>query len=181
VRWALIVFVALLVAGCADEPAPVRAERVSIQPLVLEDLPTPDAVEEPAEGTKGCALLLELTDESTGKRVSATVALYRLDVPADDQWTEGDALEREIEHHRGPCRVQGLPAGRYRIRVARQRDGTDDPPSFDVSGPETRVQFALPMPRGFQGRLIVVDERGAPIRRGRSGFRSSNSSLVHCI
>jgi len=169
----------LLFAGCADEPAPVRAVRIAIQPLVSQSAAVPPGdLKEPTGEAQGCALLLELTDESTGNPVSADLYLYRLDVPADERWTQGDVLERELAHGRQPCWVRNLPAGRYRIRVTEQRDGSVDPPSFLVAGPETRIRLALPMPRWFRASLLVVNERGERLRRGRRRFDSYRCGRV---
>jgi hypothetical protein len=167
-----------MLVGCAGDAPRPRAARDTAR--AVRATVVPSSVDERADTTpdseRGCTLTLDLTDQATDERVSTECKLYRLDVPADAEWTRGDLLERTVDHGPRPCRVRGLPDGRYRLRIDAQRCGSEDPPPFTVSGAETRVSFSIPMPREFHGRLIVVDEQGAPIRSGRSRFGSHEFS-----
>jgi len=110
-----------------------------------------------------CSLFLSLVSLETGEAVASPVKLFRLGAPGNERWTAGDQLQVEWNVPKEGVWFRGLPEGRYRLRAAAQRHPSDDPLCFSVRGAVTRLQFALPMPREFRGRLIVVDECGRTI------------------
>jgi len=192
-RWVLLLFVAAVAGLCllCDEPATSRARRDSVElevrrnkthaalpgvtreadveaeeaELEVEEEMGPPPEDPISEGD--CSLFLSMTSAETGKSVHSRVKLFRLGVAGNEHWTAGDQLHVELDVPDDGLWIHKLPEGNYRIHAAGQRHPSDDPFRFSVRGAVTEKSFALPMPRVFRARLVVVDERGQPINAAR--------------
>jgi len=127
-----------------------------------------------------CSFFVSLTSAETGAPVASSVKLFRLGAPGNEHWTRGDQLQADVKVPKEGIWIHRLPEGVYRIHAAAQRHPSDDPFRFTVRGSVTEKQFALPMPREFHARLVIVDERGRPVLSGRrrKGFSSGLGRTV---
>jgi len=114
-----------------------------------------------------------VVDDATGLPLKTAVVLWRLGLPADAEWTEGDLEVGSADAGEGPARFEGLPAGRYRAHLPGKRMGSEDPPEFTHPGGAMEVVLRMRPPGSFRVRLRLFDEAGgsvtaAGMRRGRS-------------
>lgn len=158
----------------AAPPPPSRARtRVHTAEPRQDDEPEPGTVDAPpgplVDGDVGKehrgvgeeTLDLFLLDAATDELVHSRVRLWRLGVPADDRWPEGDHIQDEL-HVAGSKRVEQLPAGRYRLEVWAAAPGTEDPPEFVVAaGQENTLRARIELPGEVPLGLRVYDEVGA--------------------
>jgi hypothetical protein len=150
--------------------APARDETPP-EPLVLERPPY-DPLPEECEGavpllerTFGDATLrLRLRDDRDGEPAAMRVRLWRLDVPEDAEWSEGDELRAAIDVPEEGVTIERLPAGRYRIQCFDAREAPD-PPEFELADGVNEREVDVPVRRWFRLRLRIVDEHGEVVRR----------------
>jgi len=189
VRWILVLFscaVALLGLLCR-EATPARARRVGGPTVAMvaprasgpeqaaeEEPETDESAPQDAPETGKCRLFVSLVSLDTNLPVATKLRLYRLDVPASKQWTRGDQLQAEREVPQEGAWFDALPEGEYRVHALGQRDESDDPAAFTVTGDTTSVNLTLPMPRSFTAQVVVVDEHGRPLARAETGYGFSS-------
>jgi hypothetical protein len=127
-------------------------------------------------GVGACTLVLAFVDDALGEPFATGFDLWRLDAPGNPEWTHGD--QRQTRHAEGveAFRIPDLPAGRYRLHVHGARKAGPDPPAFEVSGALTRVRVVVAAPPEIQVRLLVFDERGNRMDRGRRQARGCGST-----
>jgi len=113
-----------------------------------------------------CALLLHLIDAGTGEPVASTVDLWRLDAPANADWTAGDQLQLTSDVAAEGTKLKSLPAGVYRPVCIAARFSSEDPAPFRVEGPTTEVTLRIEMPRSLYASVQVVDVDGEPVPSG---------------
>jgi len=182
--WTLLSF--LLAASCAADArlVPAGGPRDRLWP---EDAVSPakDAeqeeyaagrVDESSRGAGDASFVVRVLDETTGAPVAAAARLWRLDVAADATWAAGDHLQRRLSLPAGPARVAGLPVGRYRLQIDHQRVGAEDPPAFDVGTNEMSLDVRVLPPRKFHVRVVVVDEDGRRLTKGRIAVGTVNAT-----
>jgi hypothetical protein len=93
------------------------------------------------------------------------VHLWQLDAPATEHWTRGDRRWATLRVGTSGKVVEGLPEGLYRVECEAQLRGVVAPPPFAVRGDRTEVELPVRLPREFEVRLRVVDERGRAVTR----------------
>ncbi|MDF1837127.1 MAG: hypothetical protein P1V35_04610, partial [Planctomycetota bacterium] len=166
--------------GIHDSSSPVRKAAEEQEPIVeeiFEDGGADDDFEEAIDSfavlqdywakdplPKGtCSLSLNFYDSETGEAVSGTASLWRLGVPANEWWTEGDRWKDQFDVKQGFANVGELVPGRYRVYAHFARLGADSAPEFAVEGGQTSIRIPVHMPRPSQARLHLVDFQGSPV------------------
>ena len=141
------------------------------EPLVLERLPYDPLPSECAgavpaiERTYGAATLrLRLRADPGGGAAAMRVRLWRLGVPEDAAYSEGDELRAALDVPEEGVTIERLPAGRYRVQCLDARDAPD-PPEFGISDGVNERDVEVPVRRGFRLRLRIVDENSAVVQR----------------
>lgn len=167
-------------------PQPVERPMDAVVEEVLEEIAEEDiafvmvdpkdAPPDPVQ-TGDCTLALTLTSDIDATPLSTTFELWRIGEPGNEHWTAGDRRIQTLETEEGRATVHDLAAGRYRVHAHGQRDKSNDPKAFAVSGAMTEITLSLPAPRRFQVRLRVYDQAGRFVLRGhkQSGGASSYS------
>lgn len=143
----------------APEP-PVIEEPAAVAAPEAPSLP-PDVAEQ-----GDCALLLRLLNAETGRPVASVVDLWRLDAPANADWTAGDQLRVTVEVSNEGAKLESLPAGIYRPVCIGARYSSEDPPPFRIEGPTTEITLRIEMPRILHAFVKVVDVDGRPVPTG---------------
>lgn len=115
--------------------------------------------EDPPE-TGECTLQLYLVDRETGERVAGTVELWRLDAPANEDWSRGDQLQTKFGVEPEGRLVEDLPAGVYRPYVQSTARGAEFAPSFAVQGRWTTQEVPVTRALLVEATLVVIDEQG---------------------
>jgi len=173
--------------------APVR-KRSRVQLVDPVPDPTPEAdpvvekvsaprridgeIPEDERGTGSAAVKLTLVNAVTSVPIESRVRMWRLGVPADEDWPAGDHIHDEFRIA-GSRLVTDLLPGRYRLEVWAAAPGTDDPPEFEVrDGESNAVTLSVELPETKAMRLRVLNEFGVELITGRSrpmgdGSRSS--------
>lgn len=172
-------FAVILLARADREDRVVRISRPAA-PLeeTAVDPPTPAARASPPDPERDAAeagrpeqgtarLFLRLLDEASGEPTESEVQLWRLGVPADSEWTEGDLLQETLDVGTAGVLVEDLPCGRYRVFALEQRDGSEDPGEFEVGETGATAVLRIPMPGLLTVRLALLDEHGRPISEMR--------------
>ncbi len=154
-----------------EERVPVEAVQI---PVIEEDASSPTA-DEPVPQPQPPAprppescdarLFVRLADGETGSPVAMEVRLWRLGVPEDERWTEGDLEVATMAVTTTGGFVEGLVPGRYRLSCPGRREGAEDPPEFSVRSGDNDFVGSLSMPRTFRVHLRVYDEEGRPLER----------------
>lgn len=162
-------------AAPPPEPPEVREE----SPVSVPAAPGPGEEDEIVEirpdlEAELVRLRLGLVDRHTGLPVAASVRLWRLGIPEDEEWTAGDHVERQLDLPEEGGLVERLPAGRYRVQCDDQREGSEDPPEFVLAEDAARV-LTVAMPRSFEVRLRVFDETLEPVTRGMLSDRTNST------
>lgn len=167
--------------GVQEPSKPIRESAGMEEPIIEEEPDDPgvdDEFEESffrVDGDNGywkpdpiekgnCSLRLTLIDSLSGRPVSGDVDLWRLCVPGNEWWTEGDQQQGRLSAKQGTVLVNDLPAGFYRAYVHRARSGSESAPRFMVEGELTSVQILVESPRPECMRLHLVDSDGFPVQ-----------------
>ena len=124
-------------------------------------------------------LLLRLVDGDSGLPVSMRVRLWRVGIPEDEEWTQGDEAVGSVTVEENGSLVESLVPGRYRFHAPDQRKEAEDPPDFPVLPGENDLTARVLMPRTLIVHLRVFDEDGRPLERGnrRTTINSTYFSL----
>jgi len=154
--------------------APTETEPDDMEELADEmlDEQHPDPIE-----LGECSLFLEVFESETREPVATEVLIWRLDAPGNEHWKRGDQLQTRVEVDEHGSWVHELPEGRYRARCVVQRQMSDDPVEFVVSGATTsyRLDIDLPGERPLLVQLFRADGRAverAEFQLARYGISS---------
>jgi len=150
----------------AEVPAPAEETEETARPATT--LP-PDPLERGE-----CALYVRFVDAATGQPVATSVDLWRLNAPGNEDWLEGDQLQRSAEIPAEGVTLHDLPEGEYRPVCAAERITAEDPPPVRVAGPLTAVTIAIELPGTFHVFLKVYDANGRLVPE--AGVRRSGES-----
>ena len=121
-----------------------------------EHLPVPDDPPETGE----CTLQLYLVDRETGQRIAGKVELWRLDAPANEDWSRGDQLQTTLGVEPEGRVVEDLPAGVYRPYVQSAARASEFAPSFAVQGRWTTQEVTVTRALLVESTLVMIDEQG---------------------
>jgi hypothetical protein len=148
----------------SNEPEPDAEAPVLEIPVVTESAP------------ERCSLHLQVRDWVTGRALSGKVALWRLGIPGDAEWTAGDQLERVLHVPEEGAVVEDLPAGIYQaVSAARRRDGQDSP-AFTVPVPGDRILLTVEARRRRPTYVAVFDSAGVPVPNVDVYWRSGSGA-----
>lgn len=150
---------------------PEEIEEPEPEPVADEDLP-PDPV-----GRGDCALTIRLHGIGTRAPVAASIQLWRLGAPGNDDWTAGDQLQLRCDVPLEGTSLHDLPAGRYRIFSGDARRGAHDPPEFTLEDGHSDADLPMDMPRRMSATLLILDERGGQITEATRTDGGSGSSF----
>jgi len=175
---AAFVALACLLAACRSVSPPRDDSALAPTPLAADFATVPagekwspqDGAGSVAAASRGhgdASLAVRFVDADSGAAAGMSARLWRLGVAADAAWTAGDHVQAAFVVDDAAARIDGLPTGRYRLQLDEQRRGAPDPPEFVVGEGETRLEFRVRAPRRFHAWLVVVDEEGRRIERGR--------------
>lgn len=164
--------------GDAIQPAPTEdalAQRPSADLLsgteeasraapALQDQPADEADAAAPEATGVVEFFLH--DGATGVPALSRIALWRLGLPEDSEWTAGDArIEGQLIIPPTGLRIEELPHGRYRAVVFRSGLGAEDAPEFLHDKNYTRVELPI-VPQGrSELRVHLYDDLGRRLTR----------------
>ena len=166
----------------AQEEEPLEVELLRPWPVESEE-PPPWEIQAPpqlpvypiAPEVRDARLVLRLVDDETGRPVAMAVRLWRLGVPEDERWTEGDIEIETVPVDEEGTTLRDLVPGRYRLFADGQRMDAPDPPEFALTSGENAVETRVVVARTIPLFLRVFDEEGRSVERGRiqvlgSGF-----------
>ncbi len=165
-----------------QEPFKPTREAAAVEEPIIEEEPSEPSVDDDIEGSisswearqryweldplqKGsCTLSLTFYDAVSRQAVSGDARLWRLGVPANEWWTEGDRSHGRLKVKDGLVTVEDLPPGRYRAYAHFAQRGADSAPEFLVEGDLTSIEIPVEMPRPRLARLHLLDIHGLPVQ-----------------
>lgn len=152
-------------------PSPIRKEVLAVPEPETGDLGTGTRVARPVgtERRGACRLHLTAFDAFSGKPVATTVDLWRLDLPADAEWKQGDQRLGAFEVGVEGSVIDRLEVGRYRVVIGTADPRQPDPPPIRISGRTNRATLLVVPPRPVTAHLELYDRLGRPVTRAWRG------------
>ena len=118
-----------------------------------------------SRGVGTSTLRLKLVSADDGRTVAMPVRLWRLGLPADEDWLAGDQIQARAEVPPEGATFEQLPAGRYRVECLDARRGAPDPAEFEVRDGANVQTLEIRPRRSHRFQLRIYQEDGLEIRR----------------